>query len=146
MKILDIEQIQKILPQRFPILMIDRVVHLETNKKVVALKNVTINESYFGGHFPGEPVMPGVMIIEAMAQAAIMLFYSPRPATPDKQASYYLASIKARFLHPVFPGDQLKITVTPVKAISAAAIVNAVAEVDNKEVARAELVFSVKKS
>ena len=146
MQILNIEQIQKILPQRFPILMIDKVIQLETNKKVVAVKNVTINESYFGGHFPGEPIMPGVMIIEAMAQAAIMLFYSPERGSSDKQASYYLASVRARFLKAVFPGDQLKITVTPVKAISAAAIVNAVAEVDRKEVAKAELVFSVKKS
>jgi 3-hydroxyacyl-[acyl-carrier-protein] dehydratase len=146
MQILNIEQIQKILPQRFPILMIDKVTQMETNKKVVAVKNVSINESYFGGHFPGEPIMPGVMLIEAMAQAAIMLFYSPEAEISDKQPSYYLASVRARFLKSVFPGDQLKITVTPVKAISAAAIVNASAEVDHKEVAKAELVFSVKKS
>ncbi|MFH0763136.1 MAG: 3-hydroxyacyl-ACP dehydratase FabZ [Candidatus Omnitrophota bacterium] len=146
MQAINIEQIQKILPQRFPILMIDKVLQLETNKKVVAVKNVTINEAYFGGHFPGEPVMPGVMLIEAMAQAAIILFYSPETKVSQKPPAYYLACVKIRFLKPVFPGDQLKITVTPVKVISAAAIVNAVAEVDNREVARGELTFSVKKS
>ena len=144
MRVFNIEEIQKVLPQRFPILMIDRVVELETGKRVVALKNVTINESYFAGHFPAEPVMPGVMIIEAMAQAAIMLFYSPEAVNTGAGQSYYLVSVKVRFLKPVFPGDQLKITVTPVKAISAAAIVNAIAEVDNKEAAKGELSFSLK--
>jgi len=141
---LNIEEIQKALPQRYPILMIDRVVELERNKKVVAIKNVTINESYFGGHFPEEPVMPGVLIIEAMAQASIMLFYSAEKENSVKEQSYYLGSVKVRFLNPVFPGDQLKITVTPVKVISSAAIVNAVAEAGNKEVAKGELTFSVK--
>lgn len=140
----NIEEIQKVLPQRYPFLMIDRVLELEPGKKVVALKNVSFNEGFFSGHFPGKPIMPGVLIIEAMAQAAIMLFYQDKDTACDKQASYYLASVKARFLNPVLPGDQLKLTVEPVKVISAAAIVKAVAEVGGKEVASAELSFSVK--
>jgi 3-hydroxyacyl-[acyl-carrier-protein] dehydratase len=140
----NIEEIQKVLPQRYPFLMIDRVVELEPGKKVVALKNVSFNEGFFSGHFPGKPIMPGVLIIEAMAQAAIMLFYQAKDTAADKQPSYYLASVKARFLNPVSPGDQLRVVVEPVKVISTAAIVKAVAEVGGKEVASAELSFSVK--
>ena len=139
----DIEQIQKILPQQFPFLMIDRVIEWEPLKKAVAIKNVTINEDFFSGHFPGKPVMPGVLIIEAMAQTAIMLFYHPDKSTTDKN-TYYLASVKVSFSHPVSPGDQLKITVEPVKVLSNAAIVNAVVEVADKEIAKGELSFSLK--
>jgi len=141
---LDIETIQKFLPQRIPFLMIDRVIELDPGKKVVAIKNVTINERFFAGHFPQHPVMPGVLIIESMAQASIMLFCDDPDKTPDKHATYYLSSVKVRFLNPVFPGDQLKITVEPVKVISNAAIVNAVAQVGDKEVAKGELSFSIK--
>lgn len=139
----DIEEIQKILPQRYPFLMIDRVVELEPGKKAVAIKNVSFNEGFFAGHFPGKPVMPGVLIIEAMAQAAIMLFYAQGQEN-KKKLSYYLASVKVRFLHPVTPGDQLKITVEPVKIITGAAIIKASVEVADKEVAGGELSFSVK--
>jgi 3-hydroxyacyl-[acyl-carrier-protein] dehydratase len=141
---LNIEEIQKILPQRVPFLMIDRVVELEPEKKVVAIKNVTFNEGFFAGHFPGKPIMPGVLIIEAMAQSSIILFYTHKNDSLGKKSSYYLGSVKVRFLNPVFPGDQLKITVEPVKMISGAALVNAVACVDDKEVAKGELSFSVK--
>jgi beta-hydroxyacyl-ACP dehydratase FabZ len=141
---LNIEEIQKILPQRYPFLMIDKVLELEPNKKVVAVKNVTINDGFFAGHFPDNPIMPGVLIIEAMAQASIILFYQERKTQADKQLTYYLGSVKARFLNPVVPGDQLKITVEPIKVISNAAIVNAVACVADKEVAKGELTFSAK--
>jgi 3-hydroxyacyl-[acyl-carrier-protein] dehydratase len=141
---LNIEEIQRILPQRFPFLMIDRIVELEPEKKVVAIKNVTFNEGFFAGHFPGKPIMPGVLIIEAMAQSSIILFYGNKDMVADKKLSYYLGSVKVRFLSPVFPGDQLKITVEPVKTLSNAALVNAVACVGDKEVAKGELSFSVK--
>ena len=141
---LSIEEIQNILPQRFPFLMIDRIIELEPGKKAVAIKNVSVNEQFFSGHFPGKPVMPGVLITEAMAQAAIMLFASAKPATEDKKMSYYLGSIKMRFLHPVLPGDQLRITVEPIKMLSSIAIVSACAEVAGKEIARGELSLSAK--
>jgi len=141
---LDIEAIQKVLPQRIPFLMIDRVIELEPGKKVIAIKNVTINEKFFAGHFPKTPIMPGVLIIEAMAQSAIMLFYDGQEPVAEQKKTYYLSSVKVRFTNPVVPGDQLKLTVEPVKVISNAAIVNALAEVGGKEVAKGELSFSVK--
>jgi len=137
------EDIIKILPQRYPFLMIDRVLELEPGKRVVAVKNVSFNEEFFSGHFPGEPIMPGVLIIEAMAQAAIVLFYSGEKAAA-KKTKYYLGSVKVRFLHPVIPGDQLKITIEPIKVISAAAIVKAIGAVGDKEVAAGEISFMAK--
>ncbi|MDD2679290.1 MAG: 3-hydroxyacyl-ACP dehydratase FabZ [Candidatus Omnitrophica bacterium] len=140
---LNIEEIQKILPQKFPFLMLDRVLELEPGKKITALKNVSINEGFFAGHFPDMPVMPGALIIEAMAQAAIIMFYSPEKNPADKKTAYYLGAVKVRFLHPVSVGDQLKITVEPIKVISGAGLVKAKAEVGDKEVASGELSFSV---
>jgi len=140
---LDIQEIQKILPQRPPFLMIDRVLELDPGKKVVAIKNVTYNEEFFAGHFPGRPIMPGVLIIEAMAQSAIILFYGYKN-TEGKKLSYYLGSVKMRFLAPVFPGEQLKITIEPIKLLSRAAIVSAVARVEDKDVARGEIIISIK--
>lgn len=142
---LDIENIQKILPQRYPLLMLDRVIELDPGKKVVALKNVSINEGFFAGHFPGKPVMPGALIIEAMVQAAILLSYSPQESAQDKKLSYYLTAVKIRFLNPVFPGDQLKITVTPVKLITDSGIANAVVESGSKEIAKGEISFGIKR-
>jgi len=136
---LNIEEIYKILPQRFPFVMIDRVTQLEPGKKVVAVKNVTYNEDFFAGHFPGNPVMPGVLIIEAMAQASIILFCADKDTCAQKQLTYYLGAVKARFMHPVMPGDQLIITAEPLKVISRAAIVRAKARVLDKEVASAEV-------
>jgi len=123
--------------------MIDRVLELEPGKKVVAVKNVSFNEEFFAGHFPGQPIMPGVLIIEAMAQASIVLFYGENPSI-KKKVNYYLGSVKVRFLHPVFPGDQLKIVIEPVKVISGAAIVKAQAFVEEKEVAGGEISFIAK--
>jgi 3-hydroxyacyl-[acyl-carrier-protein] dehydratase len=106
---LDVARIRALLPHRYPFLLIDRVTELEKGKRIVALKNVTINEPFFNGHFPSEPVMPGVLIIEALAQAAAVLAYESVIATdPDKQRIVYLAGIDgARFKKMVVPGDQL---------------------------------------
>src|SRR4249920_3511995 len=106
----DVTEIQKMLPHRFPFLMIDRVVEVERLKRIVAIKNVTINEAHFAGHFPGKPVMPGVLIIEAMAQAGGFLLLLEIPDR-DKKLLYFVAVDGARFRRPVVPGDQLKLEV-----------------------------------
>jgi beta-hydroxyacyl-ACP dehydratase FabZ len=133
--------IGKILPQRYPFLLIDRVLELQPGKKIVALKNVSMNEPFFPGHFPGNPIMPGVMMVEAMAQASIILFSANTQENASGKTQYYLGSVKMRFLHPVVPGDQLKIFIEPVKMISTAGIVKAQAFVAEKEVACGELSF-----
>lgn len=133
--------IGKILPQRYPFLMIDRVLELEPGKKIVALKNVSMNEPFFPGHFPGKPIMPGVMMVEAMAQASIILFSANTQGDASSKTHYYLGAVKMRFLHPVVPGDQLKIFIEPVKIIATAGIVKAQAFVAEKEVACGELSF-----
>jgi 3-hydroxyacyl-[acyl-carrier-protein] dehydratase len=110
---MDINQVLAHLPQRFPILMIDRVLTCEPGKRIVALKNVSANEPYFPGHFPQRPVMPGVLILEAMAQAAAILVFRTLGAKPDENSVYYYAGIdNARFKRPVEPGDQLMIEVS----------------------------------
>lgn len=140
--ILEIEDLKRMLPQRYPFLMIDRVIS-SGKDKVIALKNVTLNENYFQGHFQEEKIMPGVLIIEAMAQAGIVLINNVKPRV--KKAIYYLGAVnKARFIHPVTPGDQLKIEVKPVKILSKASIVQGEVFVDKEKVAQAELSFSVK--
>ena len=105
---LDIHEILKQLPHRYPFLMVDRVLELAHGKRIKALKNVTANEPYFLGHFPRRPVMPGVMMIEALAQAAALLSFDAVGASPDENQIYYFAGIDgARFKRPVGPGDQL---------------------------------------
>lgn len=141
----DIQEIYNILPQRFPFIMIDKIIELEPQKRIVAIKNVSINENFFVGHFPGNPIMPGVLIIEAMAQAAIILFcYNKDSDIKNTKTNYYLGAVKVRFLEPVIPGDILEIIITPVKIISNAAIVKATAKVQDKEVASGELSFALK--
>ena len=105
---MDIHQILKKLPHRYPFLMIDRVLELEKGKRIKALKNVTINEPFFTGHFPHRPVMPGVLMLEAMAQAAALLAFDALNTSPNDETVYYFAGIDgARFKRPVEPGDQL---------------------------------------
>ncbi|MFH1622887.1 MAG: 3-hydroxyacyl-ACP dehydratase FabZ [Candidatus Omnitrophota bacterium] len=148
-KILEIEDLKRILPQRYPFLMIDRVMEV-SSEKVVAIKNVTANENYFQGHFPDEKVMPGVLIIEAMAQAGIILVYckimeKEKKIDTNKKRVYFLGGVnKARFYQPVRPGDQLRIEVKPVKLLSNIGIISSEAYVEDKKVAQAELSFSVK--
>ena len=105
---LDIHQFLKQLPHRYPILLVDRVLELEKGKSIKAIKNVSINEPFFLGHFPHRPVMPGVLMLEALAQAAALLSFATLDVTPDDQTVYYFAGIDgARFKRPVEPGDQL---------------------------------------
>ena len=105
---MDIHQILKQLPHRYPILLVDRVLEIEKGVRIKALKNVSINEPYFMGHFPHRPVMPGVLMLEAMAQAAALLSFATLGVTPDDKTVYYFAGIDAaRFKRPVEPGDQL---------------------------------------
>ncbi len=105
---MDIHQILKQLPHRYPFLLVDRVLELEKGKRIKALKNVSMNEPFFGGHFPHRPVMPGVLMLEALAQAAALLAFDTLGVTPDDKTMYYFAGIDgARFKRPVEPGDQL---------------------------------------
>ena len=109
---MDIHEILKYLPHRYPILLVDRVLELEEGKRIVALKNVTINEPFFNGHFPHHPVMPGVLIVEALAQAAAILSFKTLGTLPDDRSVYYFVGIdEARFKRPVSPGDQLTLDV-----------------------------------
>jgi 3-hydroxyacyl-[acyl-carrier-protein] dehydratase len=108
MTMMDIHKILKQLPHRYPILLVDRVLELEKGARIKALKHVSINEPYFLGHFPHRPVMPGVLMLEALAQAAALLAFDTLGETPDDQTVYYFAGIDgARFKRPVEPGDQL---------------------------------------
>jgi len=108
MSVMDIKTVLERLPHRYPFLLIDRVLECEVGKRILALKNVTINEPFFPGHFPHHPIMPGVMLIEAMAQAAaILAFESSKLRPDDKSVVYFLGIDEARFKSPVVPGDQL---------------------------------------
>ena len=109
---MDIHQILEYLPHRYPILLVDRVLECEPGKSIHAIKNVTINEPFFNGHFPHHPVMPGVLILEALAQAAAILSFKTMGSKPDDKSVYYFAGIDgARFKKPVSPGDQLNLHV-----------------------------------
>jgi len=108
--ILDVVEIQKLLPHRYPFLMVDAIVEVERLKRIVGIKNVSINEYYFQGHFPGKPVMPGVLILEAVAQTGGLLLLMDIPDR-DKKLLYFVAVDGARFRRPVVPGDQLRIEV-----------------------------------
>jgi 3-hydroxyacyl-[acyl-carrier-protein] dehydratase len=142
---LDIEKIKELIPQRFPFIMIDKILEIEPGKHAIALKNVSMNEEFFQGHFPGTPVMPGALILEAMAQTAIVLFaFGKEDREPGKKPIYYFGSAKARFLHPVVPGDRLKIKVVNVKALPTGAYISGEAMVEDRKVSEAELTFSVK--
>ena len=110
--VMDIHEILKFLPHRYPFLLIDRVIKIEMGKSLTAIKNVTMNESFFNGHFPGRPVMPGVLILEAMAQAGGVLAYKSTNTSPEDGVLYYFAGIdNARFRRVVEPGDQLRLEV-----------------------------------
>ena len=142
---LDIRQIQEVIPHRFPFLLIDHVPELKPNEKLIAIKNVSINEHYFVGHFPHEKVMPGVLIVEAMAQAGCVFYYYSKNFQ-GKKVTFYLAKAEARFMTPVIPGDRLIIEITPIKFLSKAGFLRAKAMVNDKVVSEAEIGFGVKEN
>lgn len=135
---LTIQQIMKLLPHRYPMLLIDRVLELEEGTRVVGLKNVTANEPYFQGHFPGAPIMPGVLIVEAMAQCGALLFTKSIEEL-DKKLFFFGGIDKARFRKPVTPGDQLILEVISLQKRAGTAKLRGVARVDGNVVAEAEL-------
>jgi 3-hydroxyacyl-[acyl-carrier-protein] dehydratase len=137
--ILDVEGIQKLLPHRAPFLLVDRVVAFEAGKRIVAWKGVTMNEPFFAGHFPGKPVMPGVLILEALAQAAALLaMMSLGPGEAGKLITYLMAIDGARFRRPVVPGDRLELHVEITKQKGAVWKEMGTAVVDGQPVAEAE--------
>jgi beta-hydroxyacyl-ACP dehydratase FabZ len=140
---LNIQEIQKVIPHRFPFLMIDRVIELEPNVRLVAVKNVSVNEAQFQGHFPDEKVMPGVLMIEAMAQAGCIYFYYSK-GLEGKNLIYYLAKTTAKFHKVVVPGDQIKIEVKTLKLLAKAGFLTCQCFVKDDLVCEAEIGFGIK--
>lgn len=144
---MDVNEVLAHLPQRFPFLMIDRIRECEPGKRIVAIKNVSVNEPHFPGHFPYRPIMPGVLILEAMAQAAGILVFRGADRVPDENSVYYYAGIdKARFKKPVVPGDQLEIEVLLLASKRGIYKFGCSARVDGGIVAEAEILCTVKAS
>jgi 3-hydroxyacyl-[acyl-carrier-protein] dehydratase len=143
--LLDIHQIRNYLPHRYPFLLVDRVLEAVPEERLVALKNVTYNEPFFTGHFPGRPVMPGVLIVEALAQAAALTASYGREDIDTENRVYYFTGIdKARFKQPVEPGDQLILEVEILRRIKNMWKCKGVAKVDGKVAASAEMMFTFK--
>ncbi len=140
---MDIHSILKALPHRYPILLVDRVKSMEPGQRIVALKNVSVNEPFFPGHFPHHPVMPGVLILEALAQAAAILCFNSIENKPDPDAVYYFVGIDgARFKKPVVPGDQMELCVEVIRSSRGIWKVAAKAYVDGVVVTEAELMLT----
>lgn len=137
---LDVVEIQKLLPHRYPFLLVDRVVEFEPNKRVLAYKNVTANEPFFQGHFPGHPVMPGVLVVEALAQAGGVLTQLSNGSTADGRLFYLVKIDNAKFSKMVVPGDRLDLEVSLKRVIRNVAIYTGVASVNGEQVACAEVV------
>jgi 3-hydroxyacyl-[acyl-carrier-protein] dehydratase len=142
---MDINEIMRHLPHRYPFLLVDRVLECEVGQRIKAVKNVTINEPFFQGHFPGYPVMPGVLIIEALAQVSAILAYITRGERPDGRSLLFFAGIDdARFKRPVFPGDQLVHESVELNVVRSVFKVAAKASVGGELVAEAQLMAAVR--
>jgi beta-hydroxyacyl-ACP dehydratase FabZ len=139
---MDINEIQAIIPHRYPFLLIDRVIEIEPLKRIVAIKNVTINEPFFQGHFPGAPVMPGVLIIEAMAQAGAVLLFREVPDR-DSKLLYFTSIEEAKFRKPVVPGDLLRLEVEVLRYKLGYCKLKAAAYVDTTLVAEAQIASAI---
>lgn len=145
MNSLDINQIKQYLPHRYPLLLVDRVVDWESGKRITAIKNVTINEEFFNGHFPHKPVMPGVLMIEALAQSAALLAFLTIGQKPDDNAVVYFVGIDgARFKRPVEPGDQLRMEVEILRQSRGIWKFQARATVDEQLAVEAELMCTMR--
>jgi len=142
---LDIGMIRRLLPHRYPMLLVDRVLDWEAGKFIRGMKNVTINEPFFQGHFPAYPVMPGVLVIEAMAQVSAILAYVTRGERHDAKSLLFFAGIDdARFKRPVFPGDQLLLEAVELNVVRSVFKFAAKASVDGELVAEAQLMAAVR--
>ena len=141
---LEFEALKQILPQRYPFLMLDRVVDLEPGVRAVGVKNLTGNEWFFQGHFPLRAVTPGVLLAEAAAQTGIVFFHATHPPATDEPRLYLLGRLAMRFLTPVVPGDQLRIEVTPITVMTHAAMLAARLTVEGGLVATGEVSLSVR--
>jgi 3-hydroxyacyl-[acyl-carrier-protein] dehydratase len=139
----DIIAIMKFMPHRYPFILLDRILKLEPGNEIVALKNVTINEPFFQGHFPARPIMPGVLIVEAMAQAGGVLAYESRPPQERGGLVYFMGLDHVRFRKPVVPGDQLILSVRLLRQRGRVLKAAGVATVDDQKVAEAELIASI---
>lgn len=145
MRSLDISQIKQYLPHRYPLLLVDRVLDWEPGQRITTIKNVTINEEFFNGHFPHKPVMPGVLMIEALAQSAALLAFLTMGQKPDDNAVVYFVGIDgARFKRPVEPGDQLKMDVDILRRSRGIWKFNAKGSVDGQLVVEAELMCTMR--
>jgi 3-hydroxyacyl-[acyl-carrier-protein] dehydratase len=142
---MDINEIMRHLPHRYPFLLVDRVLECESGKRIKALKNVSINEAFFQGHFPGYPVMPGVLIIEALAQVSAILAYNTRDLLPSSKSLIFFAGIdNARFKRPVFPGDQMILESIELREVRSVFKFAAKASVAGELVAEAELMAALR--
>ncbi len=140
---MDIQAVLAQLPHRYPFLLVDRVIECVPGKRIEAIKNVTVNEPFFPGHFPGRPVMPGVMILEALAQAAGILAFKTAGVVPDEKSRFFFVGIdKARFRRPVEPGDRLVLKATLERAIRGIWKFDTVAEVDGTVAASATMMVA----
>ena len=145
MPAMDIHEIMRLLPHSYPFLLVDRVLECEVGQRIKAIKNVTINEPFFEGHFPGYPVMPGVLIIEAMAQVSAILAYITRGERPDGKSLLFFAGIdNARFKRPVFPGDQLVLESVELNVVRSVFKFAAKARVGDELVAEAQLMAALR--
>ena len=140
---IQINEIMEILPHGYPFLLVDRIVELEMGKRVVGIKNVTINEPFFQGHFPGQPIMPGVLIVEAMAQTAGVLAFKSMADESRKKAVYFMAIDKVRFRRPVTPGDQMRMEMVVSKQRKSVWGFTGKTYVEGQAVAEAELLAMV---
>ncbi|AKU20729.1 MULTISPECIES: 3-hydroxyacyl-ACP dehydratase FabZ [unclassified Massilia] len=144
-KTLGICEIKEFLPHRYPLLLVDRVLNWESGKSITAIKNVTVNEEFFNGHFPHKPVMPGVLMIEAMAQTAAILSFLTMNIKPDENSVVYFVGIdNARFKRPVGPGDQLKMDVEILRVARGIWKYKAVATVDGQVAVEGELMCTIR--